>query len=184
MSLHCSYSLSPPASKFGHSMEPNTLGYNSLALNSQELDSHALHHVHVSCPVNPSIPLASLSSLDTSSVCSPNFPGHLEGGPESAFTSPILTRHSVSIGATALSLYIVTDDCLPCACCCLWDSELLLGPHLCARAQSRFSRRGEVSVFVKLDTTLRILTDLHFIFCSVLRSLIKDLLVNLPTSRH
>ena len=127
MTLQCSYSLNPPASKFSHIMEPNTSGYNSLELNSQEPDSHALCHVHVSCPANPSIPQATLSSSDTSSVCFPSFSGLLEGGSESAFTSPKLIQPSVSIGAFALPLCPVTDPCLSCGCFCLWDGELLQG---------------------------------------------------------
>lgn len=180
MSLPCSYSRNPSASKFGRIMEPNMLGYSSLALNPQEPDSHAPHHVHVSRPVTPSIQRQISLPQTHPGYAPPVSRGRCKEGQNQPLPPPYVHSAVFLLGPQYFpSILLLTTAC-PVWVAASGIVNSCRDSSLC-RAQVRFSRKGEGSVFVKLDTALRILMS-HRFSSVVLRSLTKDLLINLSSS--
>lgn len=101
----------PSSSKCNHIMGPNTLGYNSLTLNSQEPNSLPCSlPFSWTCPVNPSRPQVNPSHSDIS-MCAPSFfQDRWEEGPESASTSPKLTQCFYPGHSTCPNPSTVTDS--------------------------------------------------------------------------
>ena len=135
-SFHPSYP--PSSSKFSHIMGPNTLGYNSLALNSQEPNS-LLCSLPFSwtCPVNPSRPQVN-PSCSHISMCAPSFfQGRWEEGPESASTSSKLIQCFYLGQSTCPIPSTVTDSfCLVYVAASETVNSCRAGApsfHLCAR---------------------------------------------------